>query len=99
MKLNIRSDFVSRFALGQVLATPGALSALLLARASLSGLLMRHAAGDWGDVSLHDWRENELAIELGHRLMSSYTLPTKSRIWVITEADRSVTTALLPDEY
>lgn len=99
MKLDLPRGAVHRFALGRLLATPNALAALLLAETSLIDLLKRHAAGDWGDVPLRDWQENELAIEAGHRLMSSYTLTTEVRVWVITEADRAVTTLLLPDEY
>ncbi|EMH2963298.1 hypothetical protein V6G44_001990 [Burkholderia multivorans] len=99
MKLDLPRGTVQRFALGRLLATPNALAALMLADASPLDLLKRHAAGDWGDVPLHDRRENELAVKVGSRLMSSYTLLTKARVWVITEADRSATTLLLPDEY
>jgi hypothetical protein len=60
--------------------------------------LSRHASGDWGDLDAHDRRENELALEHGRRLLSSYPAG-EGRVWVITEADRSVTTLLLPEEY
>lgn len=99
MKLDLPRGMAQRFALGRLLATPNALAALVLADVSPIDLLKRHAAGDWGDVPLHDLRENEFAIEMGNRLMSSYMLLTKARVWVITEADRSATTLLLPDEY
>jgi hypothetical protein len=62
-------------------------------------ILVRHLAGYWGDVDEHDRRENELSLIHGFRLLSAYTLNSGSKIWIITEADRSVTTVLLPDEY
>ena len=58
----------------------------------------RHARGDWGDVCKEDWEENELSLKQGFRLFSSYT-NGKSKIWIITEADRSYTTILFPEEY
>jgi hypothetical protein len=70
--------------------------------------IRRHASGDWGELPAEDWRENELSIERGFRLLSSYPLPEaitrtldapNDRLWVITEADRSVTTLLWPSEY
>jgi hypothetical protein len=61
--------------------------------------LVRHIAGDWGDVDAHDRRENELSLVHGFRLLSAYTLNSGTKIWIITEADRSVTTVLLPKEY
>jgi hypothetical protein len=53
----------------------------------------------WGDVDEHDRRENELSLQHGWRLLSAYTLSTGVKFWILTEADRSVTTFLLPDEY
>ena len=88
-----------RFALGRVVATPGALKALRQAGQSSYELLRRHASGDWGDVSPDDVRENELSVGQGFRIISSYRLPTAATIWIITEADRSATTLLLPAEY
>jgi hypothetical protein len=61
--------------------------------------LARHANGDWGEVDEHDRRANEHALEHGLRVLSAYTLRTGERIWIITEADRSTTTILLPAEY
>ncbi len=61
--------------------------------------LERHLAGDWGDVDQRDRRENELSLQHGWRILSAYTLSTGVRFWIITEADRSATTFLLPDEY
>jgi hypothetical protein len=61
--------------------------------------LVWHIAGDWGDVDEHDRRENELSLVHEFRLLSAYTLSSGTKIWIITEADRSVTTVLLPEEY
>ena len=88
-----------RFPLGQVVATPGALSALVSLRISPWTLLYRHMRGDWGQLGYHDWQENEQALTEETRLLSAYTLPDGTRIWIITEADRSATTLLLPQEY
>ncbi len=89
----------AKFALGQVVATPGALDALETAVQSALDFISRHASGDWGEVDEHDRKENELSLQQGFRLMSVYTLRTGVKIWIITEADRSSTTILLPDEY
>jgi len=63
-------------------------------------LLKRRATGDWGDLSEDDRRENALSVAENFRILSAYTLPrTGVKVWVITEADRSATTLLLPDEY
>ena len=80
------------------MATPGALEALREAGEDPLHLLGRHASGDWGDLCEHDRRENERSLKHGWRLLSSYPVG-ESRVWVITEADRSVTTLLLPEEY
>jgi hypothetical protein len=61
--------------------------------------LTRHIAGDWGDLSAEDRRENELSLEHEWRILSAYTLSNGTKIWVITEADRSATTFLIPEEY
>jgi len=61
--------------------------------------LDRHAAGDWGEVDSHDAKENEISLQRGFRLLSSYTTEAGDRLWIITEADRSATTLLLPEEY
>ena len=61
--------------------------------------LGRHARGDWGDVNAEDWTANERDLRDGERLVSSYTTTLGVRFWIITEWDRSSTTALLPEEY
>lgn len=89
-----------RFSLGQAVATPGALAALSDAQVSPLPYLARHARGDWGEVGPEDWQANDQALTRGARLLSAYTLPiTEERLWIITEADRSYTTLLLPEEY
>jgi hypothetical protein len=86
------------FPLGRVVATPGALKMLEEAGENPLRYLARHASGDWGEVDAHDYRENEQSLKHGWRLLSSY-LVGEGCIWIITEADRSVTTILLPEEY
>lgn len=88
-----------RFPLGQMVATPGALDALLRVNATPLMFLARHLRGDWGDLSAADRRANDAAIADGTRILSAYTLADGGRIWVITEADRSSTCVLLPEEY
>jgi hypothetical protein len=87
------------FSLGQVVATPGALVALEKAGQGPLDLLSRHVHGDWGDLCEEDRRENQFSLERGFRLLSSYRTLTDVKLYVITEADRSVTTILLPEEY
>jgi hypothetical protein len=84
--------------LGRVVASPGALRALSDAGEHPLSYIVRHASGDWGDLCAFDRRENGLALRHGYRVLSSYAVG-EGRVWVITEADRSVTTILLPDEY
>lgn len=85
------------FPLGQIVATPGALEAL--SAADIQQALGRHAAGDWGDVCAEDAKANNRALVEGTRLLSSYQSASGTKFWIITEADRSATTVLLPDEY
>jgi hypothetical protein len=84
--------------LGRVVATPGALKLLLETGGRPFDLLGRHASGDWGDLCAFDRRQNQIALRDGYRLLSSYET-TAGRVWIITEADRSITTILLPEEY
>jgi hypothetical protein len=90
---------IAKFSLGTIVATPGAFNALEEAFESPLGLIMRHASGDWGDLRPEDYEENEESLKKGYRLFSSYKLRTGTKVWVITESDRSVTTILLPTEY
>jgi hypothetical protein len=90
---------MSLLELGVVVSTPGALAALEEARTKPSELLRRHSEGDWGELPPEDARENALSLELVWRVLSSYPLATGARVWVLTEADRSATTLLLPEEY
>jgi hypothetical protein len=84
--------------LGRVLATPGALKLLLETGGHPFELLARHATGDWGVLCAFDRRQNQIALREGYRVLSSYETPA-GMVWVITEADRSITTILLPEEY
>ena len=88
-----------KFLPGQVVATPGALAALQESGEEAMPYLRRHSGGDWGELDEHDLRENQLSLQRGFRLLSAYTLRSGIKIWIITEADRSSTTILLPDEY
>jgi len=87
------------FELGQIVATPGALAALKKAGQQPCEFLTRHINRDWGDLDEEDRKENEYGLEHGFRLLSAYKTNAGDRLWLITEADRSVTTFLLPEEY
>jgi hypothetical protein len=87
------------FPAGQIVATPGALALLEQANQSPMEFLSRHLRGDWGDLCQDDKTENDLSLKYRFRLMSSYLVKDTERLWIITEADRSVTTLLLPAEY
>lgn len=88
------------FPAGQIVATPGALALLEQANKTPLEFVSRHLRGDWGDnLSQDDKTENELSLKHGFRLLSSYRVTETETLWVITEADRSVTTILLPSEY
>jgi len=65
----------------------------------VTGSLARHQRGDWGDLTDEDKQENELSLKAGYRLLSAYEVNRLPKIWIITEADRSSTTILFPDEY
>ena len=89
----------SLFQSGQILATPGALQAFQEANQTPAEFLARHLKGDWGDLDDEGKQENQFSLAKGFRLLSAYRPTTGTKIWVITEADRSATTILLPDEY
>jgi hypothetical protein len=87
------------FGLGQLVATPGALAALEKTGQNAMEFLSRHVCGDWGELLEEDKTENQLSLDKGFRLLSSYRTTADDKIWIITEADRSHTALLLPDEY
>ncbi|RST54064.1 type I restriction endonuclease subunit M [Variovorax sp. DXTD-1] len=115
----LKPDSTPRFALGRVVATPGALALMHATNSNPFVLLAKHVTGDWGEIDPEDVITNEDALEHGLRVLSVYRLPLQAavekgaapvqpsqeaddhdnRIWLITEADRSVTTLLLPEEY
>lgn len=88
-----------QFELGQVVATPAALDCLDTHKVSPLTLLSRHVSKDFGDIDQEDWQANLAALQYGNRIVSAYSIAPDAVIWVITEADRSVTTLLLPEEY
>jgi hypothetical protein len=91
-----------KLSLGELYLSDGIetlLTTKALHREDLESALRRHAYGDWGDIPPEDKEENELSLENGYRILSAYTDRLGIRFWIITEADRSATTILLPDEY
>lgn len=100
-----RIPYPPRFPLGQIVSTPGALAAC--PNDHLMRCLSRHTRGDWGSVCAEDAASNDEAVTAGFRILSAYPIdPAKpckgfgsNTLWIITEADRSVTTFLLPEEY
>ena len=93
----IPETFTQKIELGQILITPGARDDLNLRDVASS--LVRHAGGDFGEVSEEDKALNEEAAEIGGRILSAYHDRNGIKFWIITEWDRSATTILLPDEY
>ena len=103
----------ARFPLGQIVATPGALELLQETGFSAAALCRCHVHGDWGDLCDEDRAENDFAVTRRLRILSCYRLVDAERLaatprdkrsslptlWIITEADRSVTTLLLPSDY
>ena len=87
----------NKFPLGRTLITPGALAKL--SDESVRQAIARHQSGDWGEVDSADARANERALVEDARLLSVYRDSGGAKFWIITEADRSVTTVLLPEEY
>jgi hypothetical protein len=87
------------FELGQLVATFGALAALEKTGQTPMEFLSRHVTGDWGDIPEEDKKENQFSLEKGFRLMSSYRTTANAVVWVISEANRSHTTLLPPEEY
>ena len=85
------------FSLGGLFATPGALSEI--SPGERLAALARHSRCDWGECGPEDWQANDEAVDQELRLFSVYRDRNGVKFWIITEADRSVTTILLPDEY
>ena len=83
--------------IGEVYSTRGAEDRLN--RDDVDEALDRHSVGDWGNVDAEDWKANDDSLVSGHRLLSSYVDRNQVKFWIITEADRSITTVLLPEEY
>ncbi len=90
---------VARFELGEVVATPGVLDALKTNGQNAVHFLARHLRGDWGDLDEADRQANDHALTNRGRLLSAYHLHDGTKIWIITEADRSSTCLLLPSDY
>jgi hypothetical protein len=91
------SSVHSKFRLGNIYTTPGVLEAI--PHDEVIRALARHQSGDWGDLDAEDTQENEYALGRRLRLLSAYHSRTGVKFWIITEADRSATTVLLPSEY
>jgi len=87
------------FPLGRVVATPGALAALEAAGETPVPFLARHERGLWGEIPEEDRQENERSVRHGFRILSAHRTRLGTRLWIITEADRSSTCLLLPEEY
>ena len=94
-----KQSTITRFALGRTFITPGAEEALQIAGQTAIEFLRRHMSGDWGELSDEDVKENEFSLRKGLRLLSAYQTGKGQKLWIITEADRSATTILFPEEY
>jgi hypothetical protein len=88
-----------KFSPGSVYITPGAMEQFTASGDDPLAFLIRHLAGDWGEVNAEDWRANEESLLRGERLLSVYRMSNGTKFWIITEWDRSVTTFLLPEDY
>jgi hypothetical protein len=88
---------VAVFTLGRVVATPNALG--IMKEEEITTAIQRHQSGDWGDVSEEDRAANDQAMVQGTRILSAYHAENGTRFWILTEADRSRTTILLPEDY
>lgn len=90
-------DIVSKFRLGRLVATTNAVKTLT--HDDTLNALNRHRTGDWGDLDQEDKKANDRALIEGSRLLSAYHSASGVKFWIITEADRSATTVLLPEDY
>jgi hypothetical protein len=97
VSLHIVSVQMPQFDLGQLVATPNALS--VLSHDDILAGLSRHVRGDWGELDPHDLNANERALKHGGRLFSAYLSTNQVKFWIISECDRSATTVLLPEDY
>ena len=95
--------YTPKFALGDCYITPGIQAIIEQHQYPINQLIARHHAGDWGDLCQDDKKENDFALKNNLRIFSSYLITlnneTMIKVWIITEADRSSTTVLLPSEY
>jgi hypothetical protein len=88
---------VAVFRLGRIRSTPNALNSLT--QADILTGIQRHMAADWGDLPEEDRIANDRALAQGGRILSAYHAESGTKFWLITEADRSATTILLPEDY
>ena len=95
--MSANTESIARFRLGRIVATPNALNHI--PNDDILCAIQRHQAGEWGEVDDHDRQANDCAVAHGGRLVSVYYSVTRVKFWLITEADRSVTTVLLPEDY
>lgn len=95
--ISLPTDQDHMFSPGQIMATPNAMASIT--SAEIRGSLLRHLTGDWGACSEEDRTANNLALSDGGRLFSFYCSANNVKFWIITEADRSATTVLLPEDY
>ncbi len=99
-----RPHLETEISLGQVVATPGAITALRQSVEMPAKFLNRHVSGDWGDICDGDRQLNDEALQDGSRIMSVYSTSKETKLWIITDATndigrREVTTVLLPEDY
>jgi hypothetical protein len=96
--IHIKNEGQMLLELGQIVISPGAMRALEIRGKTPLEYLQRHIIGDWGNLCQEDIEENNFSVGHDLRVLSAYKID-RDKIWVITEADRSATTILLPDEY
>ena len=89
--------FGPKFSLGRIVITPNAMQQVTVD--DIQGALRRHVRGDWGELDTRDRHENEISLKEGFRILSAYRASSGTKFWIITEADRSATTILLPEDY
>jgi len=95
--MSTQSFPIARFRIGHIVSTPNALAHLTQEDILLG--IQRHQAGDWGDICANDRQANDQSLVQGTRILSVYHAVNGTKFWIITEADRSVTTVLLPEDY